>query len=381
MKKHHFLSFKALKASLLMFALAGLLNSCSDQIARTAEDSSNPRQNVVRVITWEDYVAPEVIESFEKKTGMQVDLRTFENTEDLIGKLRAGSDEYDVVIFDSSSVNRLADIKLLRPLKRASLSGFSNIDEKFLAQASDPDNEFSVPYLWGSTIVAYRSDKIDDPEPSFELLFDESLRGRVMMLDDMFESFGMAHLVVGQSINTTSEEGLHKASEKLREQVRKVGARYGSDAEIREALASGECWAALCYSGDAAWVAEDNPEVSYFFPKEGASLWLDVMTISKDSANLDGAHAFIDYMLRPEVIAETSNSLWYANPNKHATKLLSEELLEDEALVPPKEVAERCEFFTIISNEDQAAISRLSSAIRAEAQRSTAKVSLQPVGE
>lgn len=366
-----------LNIGVLLAAAAIGLCSCGDESKlEVGGEPDDSRKRVVSVITWEDYLAPEVVEAFEEETGMKVDLHTFENTEELIGQLRASSDEFDIVIFDNSSVNRLAEIKLLRPLERGRLANFSNLDEKFLAQPTDPGNRFSVPYLWGSTIVAYRNDKIADPEASFELLFDESLRGRVMMLDDMFESFAMAHLLNGRSINTTSEAGLEAAAEKLREQVRKVGARYGSDAEVRKALASGECWAALCYSGDAAWVAEDHPEVSYFFPKEGASLWVDVMSIPRDAGNVAGAHQFIDFLLRPEVIAENSNSLWYANPNKYASKLMSDELLEDEALVPPAHVLARCEFFTITSSEDHTAISRLSSAIRAEARKLSPQASV-----
>ena len=322
-------------------------NNPAESSSRTSNSARKPSAKILNLTTWEDYVAPEVIEEFTKRTGINVNFTPFENTEELIGQLRAYSHRYDVVIFDDGSIQRLSKMKLLKKLQHNQLPSFSNLDPKFTDLNSDPRNEYSVPYLWGSTLVAYRKDKIPEPEPSFNLLFDESLRGKIWMLDDAVELFAVAHILQGRSINSFDEADIRNAARLLKEQVRTVGARHASDKQIKDALISGECWAAMCYSGDAAWIAEDHEQIGYFFPKEGASLWLDVMGISHDTQNLDAAHQFIEFMLEPEIIAMNSNSLWYANPNAKAQSLLSEELLSDEALFPPKSVLNQCEFFKV----------------------------------
>ncbi|MGK0189377.1 MAG: spermidine/putrescine transport system substrate-binding protein [Verrucomicrobiales bacterium] len=174
---------------------AAITFACSSRDQEGKEQSSTggiqrSAGEVLNVLTWEDYVAPEVLEGFTERTGIEVNMRTFENTKELIGELRASSDKHDVVIFDNSSVIRLAETQLLRELDHSALPGMRNLDKKFvdLAIATDKGNRFSIPYLWGSTLVAYRKDKIENPEPSFELLFDERLKGKVLMLDDPFES-------------------------------------------------------------------------------------------------------------------------------------------------------------------------------------------------
>ncbi|MDB4673641.1 spermidine/putrescine ABC transporter substrate-binding protein [Verrucomicrobiales bacterium] len=315
----------------------------------------------MNVITWEDYVAPEVLEAFTERTGIAVNLESFEDSEELIGRLSAYSHRYDVVIFDNASAHRVANMKLLRRLDRNRIPGMANLDQKFLNMDADPGNNYTVPYLWGSTLVAYRKDKIVDPEPSFKLLFEPNpeLTGKVMMIDDPVEMFGVAHIYSGRSTNSYDKKSLAAAAETLKQQRRNLEVQYGSDKDVRDGLASGEVWAAMCYSGDAAWVAEDHEEVGYFFPKEGATLWLDIMAVARDSRNIDAAYKFINFVLEPEIGAMNANHLWYATPNAKAMPLLSEELLQDQALFPPKSVVKNSEFLRVTPEKVVTQIGRL----------------------
>ena len=347
---------------LLAASLPGIVACSGDSRSKSKSDlGTGAGERVLNVITWEDYVAPEVLEAFSKRTGIKVNMDTFGDTEELIGKLSAYSHRYDVVIFDNASAHRVANMKLLRKIDKERLPGMANIAQKFLNMDADPGNTYTVPYLWGSTLVAYRKDKITDPEPSFDLLFDPKpeMKGRVMMIEDPVELFGVAHICEGRSTNSYDDRSLRAAAEVLKRQARELGAKHGSDKEVRDGLASGEIWAAMCYSGDAAWVAEDHEEVGYFFPKEGATLWLDIMTIARDSQNVDEAYAFIDFVLEPEIGAMNANGLWYATPNEKALPLLKKELLDDTALFPPKQVIASCEFLKVTPEHAVTQIGRL----------------------
>jgi spermidine/putrescine transport system substrate-binding protein len=330
------------------------------------------------LITWEEYIAPEVIEAFTAKTGIALEIDSFDNAEELTAILRAYPHRYDIVILEDSSMIRFREMELIQPIDKSRLTGFDNLDPKFLDTNNDPQNGYSLPYLWGSTLVAYRNDKIEAPEPSFELLFDESLKGRVLMLDDMYETMSVGHLLEGRSINSHDEPSIRAAAERIKTGVRATDIRFVSDKAVREALGSGEAWAAHCYSGDAALVAEDHPEVSYFFPKEGAALWLDVMAVSSEAPNPENAYTFLDFMLDPEIAAMNANSLWYATPNLNAQPLLDEALVADEALIPPPSVLARCEFFAPSPPEANAVVSKLTREIRNQSSTRAETAALEP---
>lgn len=348
--------------SILFLIGALFLGSCSKDETVSVDAFSETES--LRIFTWADYIAPEVLQAFTKQTGIEIEVAAFENTEQMIGTLRAFGDRYDLIIFENSSLDRVQANRLLQPLDHARLEGIGNLDPKFLRTECDPENQFSLPYLWGTTLVAYRNDRITDPEPSFNLLFDESVKGHVLMLDDMFESLAVPLLMNGHSINDSDEPTLRAASDKLKAEAHSNDILFASDKEIRTALGSGDAWAALCYSGDAAMVVEHHPEVSFFIPSEGAAMWLDVMTISSNARNVQAAHDFISFMLQPEIAAMNANHLWCATPNQLALPLLNAELVSDSALVPSEAVLSKLEFFSKTTPETNALISKLAGEIR-----------------
>lgn len=338
-----------------------LLVGCGDgDTNRLGGTKSEPKEETktLTILTWEDYLAPEVIAEYTKRTGVEIKMEYFENSEELIAMVSAFSSKYDVLIYDTSSINRMANAKLVGEIDKTKFKNWKNLDEKFL-DAMDPGNKYSVPYLWGSMVVAYRKDKVADPGDSLKILFDEQYKDRVFMLNDPVDLFAMAHLLEGRSINSYGEKELQMAANVLHRQVEKVNAKYVSDKVIRNGLLSGECWVAHIYSGDAAWVAEDEENIGYFFPKEGGHLWVDIMGVSRDSKNADAAHDFIDFMLEPDIGALNANEQWYATPNKAARPLLDEELVADEALILPQEVQERCELIGRVPEGALTTISRL----------------------
>jgi len=347
-----------------LLALLGTLGLSSCKPDSAPQAGSSPVPEVLRLLTWEDYIPPNVLAKFSEETGVLIEYTSIENTEDLIGTLRAYGNRHDLVIIDNSSISRIQSNQLLQPLDHSRIKGIENLDLHFLGTENDPDNKYSLPYLWGTTLVAYRNDRISDPEPSFELLFDEKLKGHVLMLDDMYDSLSVPLLMGGHSINEMDEEVLRSAGEKLAQAVKSTKIRFASDTQIREALASGDAWAALCYSGDAAFVAESHPEVSFFLPKEGMAMWLDVMAISREAANVEAAHEFINFMLRPEIAAETAHHFHYFTPNRSAKPLLEAKQAADNPLVIPDELLKKLEFFAKNTPKQNEIVSKIAGEIR-----------------
>ena len=165
------------------------------------------------------------------------------------------------------------------------------------------------------------------------------------MLNDKEDIFAAALLAIGASINSDAHEELDQAASKLVDQAERMQARF-IDLEVAEdLLLAGDVWAAQIYSGDAVMLAEENENIDYFIPEEGAPLWLDNFAIPRNAENAASAHRFIDFMARGEIAARNANYVWVATPNKAAEQYLDEELLADETVYPPKDVLARCEFY------------------------------------
>ncbi|MCP4849256.1 MAG: spermidine/putrescine ABC transporter substrate-binding protein [Verrucomicrobiaceae bacterium] len=328
--------------AILAMALA-IVGCAKKEVSETIE--AQGVGNKVRLISWSEYFDPEVFKSFAKETGIEVEYITFEDPDELEARLASEPGAFDLVVTDDLSINRLAELHLLQPLDKAALPHSKNIAREYMGKAFDPGNEVSLPYLWGTTLIAFRSDKIEDPGESWKALWNEEYAGKAMVFGDRTEGLGIGLIANQLPINSSDPKELDVASDALLAAIKNVGMKFGSDATVRDGLESGEIWIASCYSGDAAMVAEDNENVSFFIPKEGAPLWMDNFSIPSDARNVAAAHALIDYMLRPEPAAMNANFTWYGSTNREAEKFISEELLADESVNPSAEVRARCQFY------------------------------------
>lgn len=336
---------KAIKFVFLVAALSLLLGGCKRGEQTVTLPLQPQKARVLRLLSWSDYFDPEMLTAFEQSTGIRVEYVTFSELDELEAKLRSQPGSYDVIVSDDSSSRELWDLRLLRELDREKIPNLKNIDEQFLGLPFDRDNAFSAPYLWGTTLVAYRADHIEDPETSWDLLWDGALKGKVMVMVDRLETLSVTLMALGYQLNSENEKEINHAADRAIEQLELIDVRYGDDADVRAGLDDGTIWAAMCYSGDAAMVAAENENVAFFIPREGAPLWIDSFTIARDSNYPEEAHQLIDYMLGGEVAAANSNFTYYASPNKAAVPFIDPELLADETINPPKEVLERCTFF------------------------------------
>ena len=295
----------------------------------------------VNVLVFSEYLPQDVLDDFRKETGVEPKVGTFESNEELLGKLRGGAADYDVVSPSDYMVRRLAALKLLRPLDRAKLPALANLDPEMLGRSFDPQNAYSVPLFWGTTGIGYNKKKVAGSVDSWAVLFDPKHKGQVLMLNDPRELLAAALRKDGKDPNTRDPAAITAAVDALRAQKDLVKV-YDSDAFF-EKLAAGDVALAQGFNGQFAKVIADKAdELAYVIPKEGATLWIDNLAIPAKARRADNAHKLIDYLNRPAVAARVANFAAYATPNKAARPLVKRELLENPTIYPPAEVLKRC---------------------------------------
>ncbi len=302
-----------------------------------------PGEKKLNVYIWSEYLPKEVIEEFTRRTGIAVHYDLYDSNEPVLEKLQSGVADYDLVVPSDYMVRILIHLKLLRPLDRARLRNFGNLDPRFLDKEFDPKNAYSFPYVWGTTGYGYNREKAGRAEDSWAPLFDPKNKGEILMLDDMRECFAVALKYQGHSLNATDPAILKQAADLLKKQKDLVKTYNSGDYE--NILAAGDVWFSHGYNGQLAKVAARDPKrFAYVLPKEGATIWMDSVCIPARARNVESIYAFLDYILEPEVNARIVNGVSYASANVPARKFIRPEILNDPAIYPPDSALEKCEF-------------------------------------
>lgn len=296
-------------------------------------------------LNWANFIPEELIQKFEAETGAKVVLDTFESPEAMLAKLKAGADqEFSLVVAPDYYVLQMARDDLIAPLDKGKLKNLSNLDPFFLDPPYDPGLQYSIPYLWGTTGIAYREDLVRGPVDSYAVLFDpEAQVGPFLLLDEMRETIGAALKYLGYSVNTTDPEALEKAKALLLDAKRRsVGFAGGLEALNR--ILAGDAALSLAYSGDVLQVREEDERLRYTLAKEGGTLWTDAMVVLKRGPAQELAYRFMDFLLEPENAAALAEYTHYATPVAKAIPLLPEEMRNDPVVFPPEEVRSRLEY-------------------------------------
>jgi putrescine transport system substrate-binding protein len=314
---------------------------------------------VLNVYNWSDYIADEVLDEFRAETGIKVVYDVYDSNEVLEAKLLAGNSGYDLV-FPTARPFAQRHIKagIYQPLDRSQLPNYGNLDPVIMRGLADvdPDNAHLVPYMWGTTSLGRNVDKVrerlgdDAPVDSWALIFDpanaERLAGcGISLLDDPTEVISAALIYLGRDPNSTAKADLDAATALL-QQVR-PHIRYFHSSQYINDLANGDLCVAHGYSGDIlqardrAAEADNGVDVALTIPREGAILAVDVMAIPAGARHPGNAHRFIDFVLRPEVIAKITDYVSFANPNPASMPLLDPEVRDNPGIFPPPEVLER----------------------------------------
>lgn len=300
--------------------------------------------NTLTIYNWGDYIDPELITEFEEQSGLKVIYQTFDSNEAMMTKVAQGGTTFDVAIPSEYAISKMKEDDLLIPLDHGKLPNMKYIDERFMDLPFDPGNEYSIPYFWGTVGIVYNPDMLDGRKlTSWNDLWDERLRNQILLVDGAREVIGMGLNSLGYSLNDTNEEHLQEAKRKLAALTPNVKAIVGD--EIKMLIAGEEAAVGVVWSGDAAEMMWENEKLDYVVPKEGSNLWFDNMVIPRTARNIDGAHAFINFMLNPEVAARNAEYVGYSTPNAAALELLPEEISGDERFYPDAVLTAKLEVY------------------------------------
>ena len=301
------------------------------------------------IYNWSDYIAEDTIANFEEETGIDVTYDVFDSNEVLEAKLLAGGSGYDLVVPSGSFMENQIKAGVFQKLDKSMIPNLKNLDPSVLEKtdAHDPGGEYSVNYMYGTTGIGYNVAAVEErggDVESWDIIFDVDQISKyedcgVAFLDAPSEIVEIALNYLGHDPNTENTKANQEALELLNN-IRPY-IKYFDSSQYIDDLANGEICLAIGWSGDVFIAAyEEIEEVWYSIPNEGTVIWFDMMGIPADAKNVENAHKFIDYILRPEVVAEITNYVWYSNPNLVANTtegLIDPDILSDPAIYPTEE--------------------------------------------
>lgn len=311
-------------------------------------------EKVLHVFNWSDYIAEDTVPNFEKQSGIKVTYDVFDSNDVLETRLLAGNSGFDLVVPSASFLERQIKAGVFQKLDKSQLPNLKNMDPDIMHRVGlhDPNNEYAIPYLWGTTGIGYNEDKIKkilgDARPdSWNYIYDPKLVAKfkdcgLSLLDAPDEILKTVLAWMGRDPNSQKEEDLKAAEEKLmpiRPFVRKIhSSQYIDD------LANGDLCIAVGWSGDIlqardrADEAGQGVKIKFAIPKEGTILWFDMLAIPADAKHPKNAHAFINYLMDPQVAANNSNFVNYANGNGASLSMVNDEVKNDPGIYPTPEV-------------------------------------------
>ncbi len=327
-------------------ALLFLLVACS---------GGGDEEKILHVYNWTDYIAPTTIADFEARTGIEVTYDTYESNEVLETKMLTGRSGYDVVFPSSTRLEQQVRAGVYRKLDKSKLPNLSNMDPLIMERlaVNDPGNEHAISYMWGTTGIGYNPKLVEKALgtgtiDSWGAVFDPAIASKlakcgIAMLDNPEDAFMSARIYLGLDANSEDPEDL-AAAEKLLKSVRPYVRYFHSSQHVND-LASGEICVSLSWNGmilqarDRGAAAQAPVEVAFAIPKEGTYVWFDTMAIPADAPHVDNAHAFLNFLMEPEVIAGISNEIGYANGNAASRPFLDADIRDNPSVYPPDEIA------------------------------------------
>lgn len=355
---------------IMLICLSFCLSACStvsddEEIEIQTLTVSNPEyytqlqgQGIsINVYNWGEYIADgsdegtlDVNEEFTNLTGIKVNYSTYATNEELYAKLKGGGASYDVIIPSDYMISRMIKEDMLQKLDFENIPNFANISDTFVNPEYDTDNEYSVPYTWGTVGIIYDNTAISDENFGWDILWDEKYKDQILMFDNPRDAFAVAELLLGYSLNSENPEEIKKASEKLKEQKSLVQA-YVMD-EIFDKMGAGEAVLAPYYAGDALTLMDEYDHLGFVIPESGTNLFVDAMCIPKAAKQKQAAEMYINFMCEPDIAYATTSYIGYSTPNKAALEMLDDEVKNDGiSYLDDAYLAEKTEVFSNLSDE------------------------------
>ncbi len=319
----------------------------------------------LNVYNWGEYIADgydseiDVNKEFENLTGIKVNYTTYASNEEMYIKLKVGGVNYDIIIPSDYTTAKLISDGLVQKLDFNEIPNYTNTSKSFMNPIYDPSNEYSVPYAWGVTGIIYNTTMIDEkPEDiSWDILFNEKYKGKILMYSNPRDSFGVALAKLGYSLNTTNESEINEAGILLKEQKNIVQA-YVMD-QIYDKMESGEAAIGVYYAGDSLTMIDNNPDLNFVIPKTGANLYVDNVTIPTSAENVLAAHMYINFLLEPVIALDNIDYIQYSSPNDGAIALMDEERRKHPIIYPSDEIINNSEVFLMLPDDTTTLMSDL----------------------
>lgn len=334
---------KKIYFSVLILFIALFISGCSDK--------KSENDNVINVYSWGEFISNgvdgtlDVNKEFTKKTGIKVNYKTFQNNEELFAKLIGGGADYDVIIPSDYMVSRLIENDMLEPLNFDNIPNYSFISPDFKNLDFDPQNKYSVPYVWGLIGIFYNKSEIqkNEDEITWDILWNEKYKNKILMFDNARDSFAISLLRLGYSINTVNPQAWREAANQLIIQKKLVQA-YVMD-QIFDKMSNGEAVLAPYYSGDAATLLKTNSDIGFVIPKSGTNKFVDSMCIPKNSRHKIQAEKYINFMCETDTALANVKKTGYSTPHIEAYNKLSNEIKNNKIFYPDESKMKNSQVF------------------------------------
>jgi len=321
---------KVLLAAILVLMI-GAFTACNDDTI------------TINVFNWGDFIDPETITMFTEETGIRVVYTTYASNEEMYTRVVYGGADFDVLVPSDYMIERMIEEGRLSRINWDNIPNRSYIDPKFWDLAFDPNNEYSVPYFWGTFGILYNTTMVDQVVDSWAILWDKQFAGQIFMYDIARDTFAVAQKLLGYSINSTDMGELERARDLLIEQGPLVRAFQGD--QNKDSMINREGALATVYSGCAMWSISQNPELHYVVPNEGTQLFFDSFVIPSTSQNQEAAEAFINFMTRPDIALMNTLYVGFSTTNAGAFAMLPVEKQNDPIYWPSDYIVAKSEVF------------------------------------
>lgn len=326
-------TFKLLSLSICILLMGAFFVGCS-------KDSSEQ----ISFLNYGENIDKETIKEFEKKYGIKVNVETFDDMETMYQKISKGGVKYDVILVSDALMPRMIKKGLIQELNKDNISNISQMDKDYLNLQIDPGNKYSVPYMFGTVGLIYNKDVVKEKVDSWDILWEEKYKDKVFMFDTYRDTMGAALKKLGYSLNSKNPKEIEEAKELLIKQRETVNPIYGVD-NGTTMIPAGESDINMIWSGEGLNLQDENPNLVYVVPKEGANFWIDSLCIPKNAENVEGAEKFINFVSDKESALRIADEIGYTTPNKEARLAQPDNVKNNPNAYMPKEIMNRCEIY------------------------------------
>ena len=299
----------------------------------------------INFFNYGENIDDETIKEFEEKYKIKVNMETFDEMEAMYQKVKSGAGKYDVILVSDALLPRMIDQKLVQEINKEKIPNISQMDEEYLNLEIDPDNKYSVPYMFGTVGLIYNKDVVKEDVDSWDILWDEKYKDKIFMFDTYRDTIGVALKKLGYSLNSTDPAEIEEAKQLLLEQRKTVNPIYGVD-NGTTMIPAGETDINMIWSGEGLNLQAEYPNLVYVVPKEGANFWIDSLCIPSNAKNVEGAEKFINFVSDKESALRIADEIGYTTPNKEARAEQPEEVRNNPNAYMPAEIMNRCEIYT-----------------------------------